>query len=186
MDPDPLAANPLVTAASLAALHHEAWSWALRQCGGRRPEAEEVLQTAYARVVDGSARFDGRAQLRTWWFAVIKVISREHARRRRFRQSWIGRWFVGDADAVAESPESAVERDADASRVLAALDRLPPRQREVLELVFYRDFTVEEAAAVMGVGVGAARTHYHRAKRALAARLGEVERLETIRNEVQR
>lgn len=172
MKPEPLAQNPEVTAGALQALHRDAWSWALRQCDRRTTEAEEVLQTAYTRVLDGSARFDGRAQLKTWWFAVIARVAREQRRRRMFRESWLGRWFGGDEAEDMITPERAATADADRARVLLALETLPRRQREVVELVFYRDFTIEEAARVMGVGVGSARTHYHRAKLALAASLG--------------
>ncbi len=58
------------------------------------------------------------------------------------------------------------------ARIRRALGELPARQREVLDLVFFHEMTIEQAAEVMGVSLGTARTHYHRGKLGLLALLG--------------
>lgn len=60
--------------------------------------------------------------------------------------------------------EGRVYRSELRGRISEILSSLSPRQREILHLVFYQELTVEEAASVLGVSVGSARTHYHRGK----------------------
>lgn len=148
------APNPAFS--ELAALHPASFAWALACCGYDRAEAEDVLQTAYLKLVDGRARFEGESSLRTFLFAVIRNTAAD-ARRRSF----LKRFF---SPATAPAPDASADR----ARIIAALSKLSPRQREVIELVFYHDLSVEEAARVMGVGVGSARTHYDRGKTRLA------------------
>ena len=153
----------------LEAMHAESWGWALACCARDRELAEDALQSAYLRVLSGRARFDGHSSLRTWVFGVIRVTAMEEARRRR---TWTARNTGAKSamDATDPSPgaDAMVESSEQRVRLVDALAAMSPRQREVLQLVFYHDMTIEEAARVMQVSLGSARTHYERGKKALA------------------
>jgi RNA polymerase sigma factor (sigma-70 family) len=165
MEHDPLRAQ-------LAACHEECFAWALNCCGRDRHEAEEVVQTAYLKVLDGRARFGGRSSFRTWLFAVIRRTAADHRRRRVLRALRLLP-LDGQPEAPSADPspdERTVEADR-RDRLARALGLLPQRQREVLLLVFYHGHTVEEAGQVLGVGAGSARRHYARGKTRLRALL---------------
>jgi RNA polymerase sigma-70 factor (ECF subfamily) len=70
-------------------------------------------------------------------------------------------------------PAQAAERRETATALREALAGLPPRQREVLHLVFYEGLSVREASEVMDVSVGSARVHYDRGKRRLRLLLAD-------------
>ena len=159
----------------LERLHPECWGWALACTGRDRVLAEDALHTVYLKVLSERVRFDGRSRFKSWLFGVIRLTAMEEFRR-------ANRWRGGGSEvdvsgAVDPSPGADVtteraERNAALGRAMAELS---PRQREVLQLVFYHGMTIEEAAGVMGVSVGSARTHYERGKKALAGQINEVD-----------
>lgn len=140
----------------LEQLHPASFAWSLACCRRNREEAEEVLQSVYVMVLEGRARFDGRSTLKTWLFAVIRRSAAAHYRRRAVREALLLRFF----DRNGSVSDAATEPN-----LVRALAALPKRQREILELVFYHEMSVDSAAAVMGVSVGSARVHYDRAKK---------------------
>ncbi|MGD0302532.1 MAG: RNA polymerase sigma factor [Bryobacteraceae bacterium] len=150
---------------ALEAHHVESYGWALSCCRRQSEQAENVLQLAYLKVLSGKAVFDGKSSFKTWLFAVIRKTA-AHERRmellRRLRMSQIPKALDGQPP---EEPSGIEVRMKD------ALGKLPRRQREVLQLVFYHDLSIVDAAKVMGVGIGSARTHYERAKKQMRRRL---------------
>lgn len=158
---------------SLVRHHAESFGWALHCARFDRPEAEETLQTAYLKVLEGRARFDGRAAFRTWLFGVIRRTAQERRRNRVLREVLLDRWRSRRSwhSASPGEPLALLLRDDQARTLADALGRLSGRQRDVLHLVFYQDLSIAEAAGVMGLGLGTARTHYERGKARLRALL---------------
>lgn len=152
---------------AIEAHHAASFGWALACCRRNRDEAEEVLQMTYLKVLDGKAQFDGRSSFKTWLFSVIRRTAHERFRWRAVRDNMLR------AFALQPRPHHSIEYSDDAERVLRALRSISTRQREVLELVFYHDLTIEEAAQTLGISLGTARVHYHRGKRRLLQRLKE-------------
>jgi RNA polymerase sigma-70 factor (ECF subfamily) len=154
----------------LERLHSASFGWALWCCDHHREDAEEVLQTAYLKVLEGAARFHGRSSLRTWFFSVVRRTAWEQRRRRWVREFLLARWWRQSALAPGGEPDEALRSSEESRALRHALAVLPTRQREVLHLVFYQELTIEEAAKVLSISLGTARTHFERGK----ARLREL------------
>jgi len=161
-------------------MHHaESFGWALACTSWRRSEAEDLLQEAYLKVLDGRAIFEGRSSPKTWFFSVIKMTAFEIARKQS-RRSTLDSVYSAEPANDLKTPDVIFERSDETRQLLGALAQLPVRQREVLHLVFYCDLTLEETADALEISVGAVRTHYHRGKQTLADYL----RLEMELNDV--
>lgn len=163
--------------AQLGQLHERSFGWALSCCGWDEADAEDVLQTTYLKVVSGSARFGGESAFKTWLFGVIRQTAREHIRRASSEWERVERLEqeMASGDGSVAHPDEGVERSETSRALLEAMTELPPKQREVLHLVFYQDLTVREAGDVMGVSLGTARVHYDRGKKRLKALLSKEE-----------
>jgi RNA polymerase sigma-70 factor (ECF subfamily) len=158
--------------AELERHHADSFGWALHCCRRNAEEAEDVLQASYLKVIDGRARYDGRSGFKTWLFGVIRRTAAESRRSRLVRDGLRARFAQSAPDRTSSShPLDAVARDETTKALLEGLEALSARQRDVLHLVFYQDLSIQEAAGVLRIAVGTARTHYERGKTALRARL---------------
>jgi RNA polymerase sigma-70 factor (ECF subfamily) len=162
--------------ARLEQLHQSSFGWALACCRRDHSDAEEVLQIAYLKVLEGKARFNGSASFKTWLFAVIRKTALDQRRKHFLRSLMILRAAEDrTAGKRVERPDESAYRSQMQAVFRRALARLPNRQREALQLVFYHDLSLQEAAVVMGVSIGSARTHYDRGKKRLRELLEESE-----------
>ena len=138
---------------------------------GSRAAAEDAVQEALARAWERSDHGERIDSLPAWVTRVALNLAKSRLRRLRAE----GRARERIAHAAGAAPVSAEIR-LDIERALAAL---PRRQREVTVLRYYLGLDVAETAATLEVSVGTVKTCLHRARRALAAALGETDPEET-------
>jgi RNA polymerase sigma factor (sigma-70 family) len=140
-----------------------------------RRELEPLVRTAYGIVGDWEVAkelaADGFVALLRHWPKVATYDS---------PGSWLRRVVIRDAARARRRNHrhipvsSATEPGAtEGLAVRAAVLRLPVRQRAVVVLHYLDDLPVSEVAAVLGCSEGTVKTHLHRARRSLAAALGE-------------
>jgi len=135
---------------------------------GDRAAAEDVVQDAFFGLYRNWAGLSDPAKALAYVRASVlngcRAALRQRLRRDRRRLS------AADA-AAAESAESAVLLREEHREVLAAVRRLPERQREALVLRFYLGVSEEETARAMGISRGTVKSATSRALTALGRTL---------------
>lgn len=168
-DGDALENNPEVTRSALEAIHGQVFGWALSRCNYDHAAAEDLMQQAYVELLSGKARFDNRSSLKTFVFSVVQNLARSRYRRLASRLRLVKAYEATSFDSADELTEPHENSD-----IWQHVQALPPRQRDIVELVFCRELTVEQASTVMGVTAGTGRVHYDRAKKALRTKIGDM------------
>ncbi len=107
-------------------------------------DAEDVVQTAFVRLMEHVARGGGSSNLRAWLFTVTANLARDRLRRRR---RWLP-WEAASERNLASDPEFDT-RDPE-QQFLAAAQRLAPRDRMLLVLKA-QELSYREIAQIAGI-----------------------------------
>jgi RNA polymerase sigma factor (sigma-70 family) len=126
--------------------------------------ADDLLGEVWVRAFAARGGYNpAHDDARPWLYGIARNVLRAHWRVRRDA----GHAAAGDAvdpwDDVVAQLDSAVRAQA----LIPALRALPAAERDVLLLVAWEQLTPAEAAVVLGVPQGTARSRLHRARAAL-------------------
>jgi RNA polymerase sigma-70 factor (ECF subfamily) len=128
--------------------------------------AEDVVSEAFIEVWRQADRFEGRSSVSTWIMSIarFKALS---VRRRRQEIELDDKVAETVADQYSNPEQILLETDRRA-QLRACLSQLSPDHREIIDLVYYHDKTIEEVAEIVGVPKNTVKTRMFYARRRLA------------------
>lgn len=163
-----------------------------------RAVVEEVVQETWLGVLQGLDRFEGRSSFKTWLFRILANRARTRGAResRTLPVSAVAAAEAGSAEPAVDPdrfldaahdrypgnwsapprewesrPEARLLSQETLSLVGAAIERLPPAQREVIRLRDVEGWEAAEVCAALGLTEGNQRVLLHRARSKVRAAL---------------
>ncbi len=143
------------------------WGY-LSHVTGNPHAADDLLQETYIRFLGVRRRWESDAHRRNYLFRIATNLAHDRHRRNRLRQA--EPFDEARAEAAGPSSSGAVcyEQREDLRR---ALDRLSPRERQMVWLAYVEGSSHQEIADTLGLRAGGIRVLLFRARRKLAALL---------------
>jgi RNA polymerase sigma-70 factor (ECF subfamily) len=127
-------------------------------------EADDAVQEAFVKAYRALSRFRTGAPFRPW---LLRIVANEARNRRRSagRRAGLALRAVEDRrpDDAAPSPESAVLADEQRRWLLRAIERLRDDDRDIIAARFFLELSEGEAADVLGIPRGTAKSRLSRA-----------------------
>jgi RNA polymerase sigma factor (sigma-70 family) len=134
---------------------------------------EDLVAQAFTRALDQLDRFDpARGPFSAWLFAITRNLVGCHCREQR-RHAWLPFEQLDGHSPEADGPEEQVIRQESCAALLAALDRLGERERDLLGLKFGGRLTNRQIAILVGMSESNVGVVLHRAIRRLRIQLEE-------------
>ncbi len=132
--------------------------------------AADCAQEAFIRAYRALHQYDPALPMGPWLYRIVTNTSLNHVQRWHAHESPVEE-LPESAEPDEAGPESAALRREAVSEVLAAMADLAPHYRAALTLRHMQQLSYQEVADALGIPLGTVKTHLHRARAALKARL---------------
>jgi RNA polymerase sigma-70 factor, ECF subfamily len=127
-----------------------------------RSAAEEITQDVFLTIWQKAHTYDpSRGRVRPWLLQIAHARVLNELRRRGRRPQLVpdpDETHLGAIPDGAPSPDEEAWSDYRREAIAAAVDALPPAQRQALSLAFFEDLTQQQVAAYLGLPLGTAKT----------------------------
>jgi RNA polymerase sigma-70 factor, ECF subfamily len=133
--------------------------------------AEDLISDVFLDVWRQAAKFEGRSAVSTWMLSIARFKALSVLRRRPEEEL-----DEETADAIADQaddPEVALAKKDKGAVLRQCLTKLSAEHREIVDLVYYHEKSVEEVAGIVGIPEGTVKTRIFYARKKLSELLKE-------------
>jgi RNA polymerase sigma-70 factor (ECF subfamily) len=128
--------------------------------------AEDLISEVFLDVWRQAGRFEGRSQVSTWLLAIARFKALSALRRRPDEE-------LDDETAEAiedpsDDPEVTLDKKDKSAAIRKCLEKLSAEHREISDLVYYHEKSVEEVAQIVGIPENTVKTRMFYARKRLA------------------
>jgi RNA polymerase sigma-70 factor (ECF subfamily) len=128
--------------------------------------AEDLVSQVFLDVWRTAGQFEGRSQVSTWMLAIARFKALTALRNRRHED--IEQEEVLQIADTGDTPETAMDRSQTSSQLRKAIALLSPAHREIIDLVYYHEKSVEEVGQIIGIPQATVKTRMFYARKHLA------------------
>ncbi len=123
---------------------------------------DDILVQTYTVAWQKSGAFKGTGRITTWLIGIARnIMFREFRKVKKYVP------FEDEYSAADTQSQFQVEVESTNAALKAALQTLKVKHREILELVFYQEFSYPEVSELIGIPVNTVKTRVFHAKKAL-------------------
>ena len=157
----------------VATLQPSVYRWALTFA--RDPdEADEITQETFVLVHRKLGQYRGDSAVEGWVYLITRRVALQRHRRKRRRQLLSTRSFSFGEEVYNTDPGARVDRERLTEFIRHFFTKLPPRQREVFDLVDLQGHDPSEVADMIGARAATVRANLFKARAAIRQKLLEL------------
>ena len=128
--------------------------------------AEELLSEVFTDVWNQAGRFEGRSQVSTWILSIARFTALSAIR--RCDETTLDETTMELLEDSADTPEEALLKEDRSAQVRRCLAQMSREHREVIDLVYYHEKSIEEIADIVRVPKNTVKTRMFYARKRLA------------------
>jgi len=134
-------------------------------------DADDLTQAAIERALKSRDQWQPGTQLDTWAYRIMRNLWIDTTRSRSRKAAHEAPEEEGLN--VGEDPRDGMDASLDLKRIMAAMERLPDEQREIVALILVEGFGYREVSEMLGLPIGTVSSRLVRGRTALLAMVGE-------------